>query len=103
MKITDDHHKDWYIASLLPHLRLQLSKQKIGMQEEVVEIVMRLEASLIHDMNVGVQHLQSQLEILDMELQSLKTEKYAQTEVRAEVWSIKCKDKGHDKEHCLVY
>lgn len=47
MKITDDQHRDWYIASLLPHLRLLLSQQKIGTQAEVVEIAMRFEASKV--------------------------------------------------------
>lgn len=36
MKITDDQHRDWYIASLLPHLGLSLSQQKVGMQPEAL-------------------------------------------------------------------
>lgn len=103
MKIKDDQHRDWYIFLLLPHLRLPLSQQKIGMQAEAIEILMRLEASLVQDTNVGVQQVQSQLEILHMELQSLKIGKEAQPKVRVEVWCIKCKDKGHDKGHCPIY
>ena len=38
-----------------------------------------------------------------MELQSLKTGKEAQPEVRVEVWCIECKDKVHDNDRCLVY
>lgn len=38
-----------------------------------------------------------------MKLQSLKTGKEAQPEVSTEVWCIRCKDKGHDKDHCHVY
>lgn len=45
MTITDAQHRDWYIASLLLHLRVPLSQQKIGTQEEAVDIAMRLEAS----------------------------------------------------------
>jgi len=50
----DSQHRDWYIASLLPHLRLPLSQHKIGTQAEVVENVMMLEASPVQDMNIGV-------------------------------------------------
>lgn len=55
MNITDEQHKDWYIASLLPHLRLPLSQQKIETKAEAVEIVMRLEAFPVQDRNIGVQ------------------------------------------------
>lgn len=53
MTITDAQHSDWYIAFLLPHLRVPLSQQKIGTQVEAVDITMRLEASLVQDTNVG--------------------------------------------------
>jgi len=59
MTITDTQHRDWYIASLLPHLRLPLSQQKIGTQAEVVEITMRLEASPVQGTNIGVQQIQA--------------------------------------------
>jgi len=55
MQITNDQHKDWYIVSLLSHLRLPLSQQKIGTQSKALEIAMTLEASPIQDMNLGVQ------------------------------------------------
>lgn len=103
MTIMDDQHKDWYVASLLPHPRFPLSQQKIGTQVEVVEIMMRLESLPIKDMNVGVQHIQSQLEILHMELHSLKTRKESQPKVRTDVQCIKCKDEGHDNNHYPVY
>lgn len=44
MVITDSQHHDWYIVSLLPHLRVPLSQQKIATQEESLEIVMMLDA-----------------------------------------------------------
>lgn len=44
---------------------------------------------------MGVQHIQSQLVSLHMELQSLKKGKEAQPEVRVEVWWMKYKGKGH--------
>lgn len=30
MQLTDSQHREWNIASLLPHLRIALSQQKIG-------------------------------------------------------------------------
>lgn len=77
MNITDEQHKEWYIASLLPHLRLPLSQRKIAMQEEVVEIMMRFEVSPIQDMNIEVQQIHSDLVSLHLELQSLKKGKEA--------------------------
>lgn len=68
MNITYDQHRGWYIASLLPHLRLPLSQHKIGTQAKALEISMRLEASLVQDTNMGVQQIQSQLASLHMEL-----------------------------------
>lgn len=30
MQLMDGQHRDWFIASLLPHLRISLSQQNIG-------------------------------------------------------------------------
>jgi len=64
---------------------------------------MRLHPSLIQDMNLGVQQIHSQLEIIHLELQSLKKGREAQPEVRAEVWCLKCKKHGHDKDHSPIF
>jgi len=57
----------------------------------------------MQDPNVGVQHIESQLGNLHMELQSQKTGKEALLEVCTEDWGIKCKDKGHDKDDYPIY
>ena len=46
-------HKEWFIAVLLPHLRIPLLQQNITTQAEALEIVMKLEDSPIGDTNVG--------------------------------------------------
>ena len=79
---------------------MTLSQQKIGTQAEALEIAMKLEASPIQDMNLGLQQIQSQLASLHMELQSLEKGKEVQNEARTEVWCLKCKGHGHDKDHC---
>jgi len=53
--IPPKHHKEWFIATLLPHIRLPLMQKKIVTQVEVLEIVMKLETSPIRDTHAGVQ------------------------------------------------
>ena len=55
MNLTDGHHREWFVASLLPHLRVALSQQKITTQREALEIAMRLHETLMQDPNLGVQ------------------------------------------------
>lgn len=102
MVITDSHYCDWYIESLFPHLRVPLSQQNIETQEKALEITMRMDSLPVHDINLGVKQIQSLLEILHLELQSFKKGKEAQLEVQAEVWCLKCKSHGHDKDHFPV-
>jgi len=44
-----------------------------------------------------------QLQNLCLEIQSLKQDRALQLEVSEEVWCIKCKGQGHDKDHCPVF
>ena len=72
MKLTDGQHREWFVASLLPHLRSLLSQQKITTQVEALEIAMRLHETLMQDLNLGVQQIHAQLKNLCPEKQSLK-------------------------------
>ena len=40
-------HKEWFIASLVPHICMPLMQQKITSQAEAQEIALNLEASLV--------------------------------------------------------
>lgn len=53
MNLTDGQHCEWLVASLLPHLRVALSQQKIWTQAEAMEIAMRLHETPIQDLNLG--------------------------------------------------
>jgi len=64
---------------------------------------MRLHETPMQDSNLGVQQIHAQLQNLCLEMQSLKQEKIVQPEVREEVWCMKCKGQGHDRDHCLVF
>jgi hypothetical protein len=46
-QIPDEQHKEWFIASLLPHIRVPLMQQKVASQAEALEIAMKLEATLV--------------------------------------------------------
>ncbi len=64
---------------------------------------MRLHETLIQDPNLGAQWIHVQLKNLCLEMQSLKQDRTARPEVRDEVWCIKCKGQGHDKDHYPVF
>ncbi len=72
MNLTDRQHHEWFMASLLPHLRVALSQHKITTQEEALEIAMRLHETPMQDPNLGVQQIHAQLKNLFLEMQSLK-------------------------------
>lgn len=42
MNLADGQHREWFVASLLPHLRSALSQQKITTQAEALQIAIRL-------------------------------------------------------------
>lgn len=101
--LTDSQHHEWFIASLLPHLRIALSQRKIRTQAESLEIAMRLHEMPIQDASLEVQQILSQLQDQCLELQSFKKEKEARLEMCKEAWCLKCKSQGHDKDHCHVF
>lgn len=64
---------------------------------------MRLHEIPIQDVTLGVQQIHSQLQNLCLEMQSLKKEKEDRLEAHEEVWCLKCKIQGHDKDHFPVF
>jgi len=103
MMLTVAQHHAWFVASLTPHLRTALSQQKLSTQAEALEMEMRLHEIPIKDPGLGVQQIHVQLQNLCLEMQSLKHDRTTQPEVHKEVWCIKCKGQGHDKDHCPVF
>ena len=55
MNLTNGQHREWFVASLLPHLRSVLSQQKITTQAEALDIAMRLHETLMQDPILQVQ------------------------------------------------
>jgi len=91
MNLTDGQRREWFMAFLLPHLRVALSQQKIMTQEKALEISIRLHETLMQDPNLGVQQIHVQLKNIFLEMQSLKQDRTIQSEVRKEIWCLKCK------------
>lgn len=81
MNLTYGKHREWFLASLLQHLRVALLQQKITTQVEALDISMRLHETLMQDPNLGVQQIHVQLKILCLEMQSLKQDRTIQPEV----------------------
>ena len=89
MNLTDGQHHEWFVASLLPHLRFALPQKKIGTQVEALEIAMRLHETLMQDPNLGVQQIHAQLQNLCLEMQSLKQDRTVRPNMCEEIWCLK--------------
>ena len=57
-EFAPEQHKEWFIAALLPHIRLPLMQQKLQMQDDALEMVMKLEASPLAETSIGTTNLQ---------------------------------------------
>ena len=91
--IESAQHKEWFIASCLPHIRTPLMQQKVADQRDALEIAMKLETAPVKD-NSGIAQIQAQLAEMALELHDMKKGKA----IREEVWCTRCHTEGHDKE-----
>ena len=66
--ITPQQHQEWFIVALLPHIKLPLMQQKVSLQEEALDIVMKLEASPIAETIAGMTQIHNQLTNLTLQL-----------------------------------
>ena len=103
MTLTDGQHHVWLVTSLALHLRMTLSQQKLSTHAEALEMAMRLHETPIQDPGLGVQQIHAQLQNLCLEMQCLKQDRAPRPEAHEEVWCMKCKGQGHDKDHCPVF
>ena len=103
MNLIDGQHHEWFVTSLLPHLRVVMSQQKIMTQAVALEIAIRLHETPKQDPNQGIQQIHVQLQNIFLEMKSLKQDKTIRLEVHEEICCLKCKCQGHDKDHCMVF
>ena len=54
----DRHHTKWFIAMLLPHLRVPMGHQTFESQEKALEGAMKLEAAVQDKTQLGIQQIQ---------------------------------------------
>jgi hypothetical protein len=52
--IPDEQHKEWFIISLPPHIRVPLMQQKVTSQAEALDISMKLEATPVGEFSLGM-------------------------------------------------
>ena len=52
--IDVQQHKEWFIVVVLPRIRWSLMQQKVASQAEALEIMMKLDASLIFETSAGM-------------------------------------------------
>ena len=98
-EFAPEQHKEWFIAELLPHIRLPLMQQKLQTQDDALEMAMKLESSPLAETSTGMATLQNQLANLTLQLHELKKGK----EVVQDIWCVKCKAQGHTKDDCPVF
>ena len=69
------------------------------MQDEALEMEMKLEASPLAETSTAMKNLQNQLANLMLQMHEIKKGK----EIAQELWCIKCKGQGHTKDNCPVF
>ena len=68
-------------------------QQKLQMQDDALEMAMKLEASPLAKTSTGMTNLQNQLANIALQLHELKKGK----EVAQDIWCVRCKAQGHTK------
>jgi hypothetical protein len=96
-QIPYQQHQEWFIVGILPHIFRPLIQQKVTSQLEVLEIVMKLESSLVGE-NGGMAQVQTQLADLMIQLAELTKGK----EKHDQVWCKKCRTEGHHKDKSIT-
>jgi hypothetical protein len=76
-------------------------QQKVTLQDEALEITMKLEETPVGESNPGVSQILNQLTSLSLQVEDMKKERGK--EKREDIWCIRCKEEGHDKENCPLF
>jgi hypothetical protein len=76
-------------------------QQKIALKDEVLEIAMKLESAPMGESSSGMSQILSQLTSLSLQVEDMKKDKGKYK--REAIWCVRCRSKGHDKEHCPLF
>jgi len=74
-QIPDEQNKEWFIVSLLPHIRIPLMQQKIVSQADAFKIAMKLESTLMGESSSGMSQILSHLTRLSLQVKAMKKDK----------------------------
>ena len=94
-QIPYEKNKEWFIASLLPHIKVPLMQQKIASQAKALEIAMKLESTPMGESSSSMSQILSQLTSLSLQVKDMNKDKGKYK--RKEIWCIRCKSEGDDK------
>jgi hypothetical protein len=75
--------------------------QKIFLQAEALKITMKLQSSPMGESILGMSQILSQLTILSLQVEDMKKDKGK--DKREDIWCIRFKSEGHDKENCPLF
>jgi hypothetical protein len=74
-QIPDEQNKEWFIAAVLPHIRVPLMQQKIASQPKSLEIAMKLESTSMGESSSSISQIMSQLTSLSLQVEDMKKDK----------------------------
>jgi hypothetical protein len=97
LKIPYEQNTELFIIVLLPHIRVPLMQQKIASQSEALEISMKLESTPMGESSSCMSKILNQLTNLSLQVEDIKKDKGK--DKREDIWCVKFRSKGHDKEH----
>jgi hypothetical protein len=89
-----------HCCSLTTHQSSSDAK-KIASQAEVLEIAMKLESTPMGESISGMSQILSQLTSLSLQVEDMKKDKGKYK--REDIWCVRCKSEGHDKEHYPLF
>jgi hypothetical protein len=76
-------------------------KYNIALQEEYLEISMKLESRPMGESSSGMSQILSQLTSLSLQVEDMN--KNEGKEKREDVWCVICRSEDHGKEHCPLF
>jgi hypothetical protein len=74
-QIPEEQNKEWFIATLLPHIRVPLMQQKVTSQDKALDISMKLQSTPMGKSISSMSQILSQLTILSLQVEDTKKEK----------------------------
>jgi hypothetical protein len=76
-------------------------QQNITSQAEALEIAMKLESTPMEESSSGMSQILSQLTSLSLQVEDMNKDKGKGK--REDIWCIRCKSEGHDKDYCPLF